>query len=66
MARVAWSVVSVIAAAALWTASARAEIRIGVAGPMTGAYAWFGEQYQRATGLAVEDLNARGGVLGQK
>jgi branched-chain amino acid transport system substrate-binding protein len=65
MARVTWSVVSVIAAAALWTASARAEIRIGVAGPMTGAYAWFGEQYQRGTGLAVEDLNAKGGVLGQ-
>jgi branched-chain amino acid transport system substrate-binding protein len=32
---------------------------------MTGAYAWFGEQYQRGAGLAVADLNARGGVLGQ-
>jgi branched-chain amino acid transport system substrate-binding protein len=32
---------------------------------MTGPTAWFGEQYLRATGMAVEDLNARGGVLGQ-
>ena len=33
---------------------------------MTGVYAWFGEQYQRGTGMAVEDLNAKGGVLGQR
>ena len=51
--------------AALCARVARAEILIGVAGPMTGANAWFGEQYQRDTGLAVADLNARGGVLGQ-
>ena len=43
-----------------------AEILIGVAGPMTGANAWFGEQYQRGAELAVEDLNAKGGVLGQR
>ena len=58
-------VFSVISAAALCATSAGAEILIGVAGPMTGAYAWFGEQYQRGAGLAVEDLNAAGGVLGQ-
>jgi branched-chain amino acid transport system substrate-binding protein len=46
--------------------AANAEIRIGTAGPMTGPIAWFGEQYVRGAGLAVEDLNARGGVLGQK
>ena len=45
--------------------AARAEILIGVAGPMTGAQSWFGEQYLRAAELAVEDLNAKGGVLGQ-
>ncbi|MCE3250585.1 MAG: putative amino acid transporter, substrate-binding protein [Geminicoccaceae bacterium] len=32
---------------------------------MTGIYAWAGERYQRGAGLAVADLNARGGVLGQ-
>ncbi len=52
--------------AALEATAARAEILIGVAGDMTGANAWFGEQYQRGTGLAVSDLNAKGGVLGQR
>ena len=43
----------------------QADILIGVAGPMTGVYAWAGERYQRGAGMAVEDLNAKGGVLGQ-
>ena len=32
---------------------------------MTGIYAWAGERYQRGAAMAVEDLNAKGGVLGQ-
>jgi branched-chain amino acid transport system substrate-binding protein len=53
-------------AAALGAASATAaEIRIGVAAPMTGAYAWAGERYERGVAMAVADLNATGGVLGQ-
>ena len=50
--------VAVMLAALLCARAAGAEILIGTAGPMTGAYAWFGEQYQRGTGLAVADLNA--------
>jgi branched-chain amino acid transport system substrate-binding protein len=46
---------------------ARAEVLIGMAGPMTGATnAWFGEQVERGAALAVADVNAAGGVLGQK
>ena len=60
-----WLAAAIMLAAALCARAADAEIRIGVAGPMTGANAWFGEQYQRGTELAVEDLNANGGVLGQ-
>jgi branched-chain amino acid transport system substrate-binding protein len=45
---------------------ARAEILIGMAGPMTGKEAWFGEQEERGAALAVGDLNASGGVLGQQ
>jgi branched-chain amino acid transport system substrate-binding protein len=59
-------VVSVILTAVLCTRAAGAEILIGVAGPMTGPNAWFGEQYQRGTELAVADINAAGGVLGQQ
>ena len=51
---------------ALWAPAAGADIRIGVAGPMTGVYAWAGDRYLRGTGLAVEDLNAKGGVLGER
>ena len=56
---------AVISAAALgWPA--RAEVLIGVAGPITGTNAWFGEQMQRGAELAVADINAKGGVLGEQ
>jgi branched-chain amino acid transport system substrate-binding protein len=45
---------------------AQAEVLIGVAGPMTGKIAWFGEQMERGAALAVADINAAGGVLGQQ
>jgi branched-chain amino acid transport system substrate-binding protein len=66
MVRTGLLIVSIISAAALWAQVAEADIRIGVAGPMTGVYAWAGDRYQRGAGLAVEDLNAKGGVLGQR
>jgi branched-chain amino acid transport system substrate-binding protein len=53
-------------AAALCARAAAAEILIGVAGPITGTLAWYGEQMERGTALAVADLNAAGGVLGQQ
>ena len=52
--------------AALSSTTAGAEILIGVAGPMTGKDAWFGEQMQRGAALAVADLDAAGGVLGER
>ncbi len=56
-----------IAALALFGAtSAMAEILISTAGPMTGQYASFGEQMRRGAEMAVKDINAAGGVLGQK
>jgi branched-chain amino acid transport system substrate-binding protein len=51
--------------AALLSGPARADVLIGVAGPMTGDRAWYGEQMQRGAELAVADINAAGGVLGQ-
>lgn len=39
---------------------------VGVAGPMTGQYASFGEQLKRGAEQAVADINAKGGVLGKK
>ena len=42
------------------------EIVIGLAGPMTGDLAVFGEQQRRGAEAAVEEINAKGGVLGKK
>ena len=47
------------------TSAARAEVRIGVATPLTGHYAWAGEQTRAGADQAIQDLNERGGVLGQ-
>jgi len=39
---------------------------IAVVGPVTGQYASFGAQMQNGAEMAVEDINAAGGVLGKK
>ena len=48
------------------TGAAQADISIAVVGPMTGGNASTGEQFKDGTTEAVADLNAKGGVLGQK
>ena len=50
----------------LSAAAASAEILIGMAGALTGPNAYQGEQQQQGVELAVADLNAAGGVLGQQ
>lgn len=58
---------SVLAGAlALPAASAFADIPIAVVGPMTGDNATFGAQMVAGARQAVADINAAGGVLGQK
>ncbi len=48
------------------SAVAQADVVIGVAGPLTGANASFGEQYWRGATQAAEDINAAGGINGEK
>ena len=45
---------------------ANAQIKLGVGGPITGPNAAFGAQLKNGAEQAVEDINAAGGVLGQK
>jgi len=45
---------------------AHGEVLIGVAGPMTGKLAWTGNQLKRGAEMAVAQINAAGGVLGQQ
>jgi branched-chain amino acid transport system substrate-binding protein len=44
----------------------RAEILIGVAVPLTGPAGWIGEANQKGVEKVVADLNAQGGVLGER
>src|SRR5215468_5847041 len=55
-----------LAAVALAAMPASAQIKIGSAGPMTGQYAAFGEQLKRGATMAIEEINAAGGVNGSK
>src|SRR5215475_6456228 len=53
--------------AAMFAASAQAaDLKIGMTGPITGPNAAFGAQLKNGTEQAVEDINAAGGILGQK
>ena len=60
------SLLAASALIALTAGGAQAEITIATAGPMTGQYAIFGDQMKRGAEMAVKDLNAKGGVLGEQ
>jgi branched-chain amino acid transport system substrate-binding protein len=51
---------------ALSPLAAHAQVKVGVGGPMTGGSAAFGAQFKQGVEQAVEDINAAGGILGQK
>src|SRR5664279_1356724 len=55
-----------LAGALLIGGGAEAQIKIGVAGPITGPNASFGAQLTQGVGQAAEDFNKSGGILGQK
>ncbi len=46
--------------------AAQADLAVAIAGPMSGQYASAGDQIRKGAEMAVADINARGGVLGQK
>jgi branched-chain amino acid transport system substrate-binding protein len=52
-------------AAGLLTARAAEPIKIGEVDPMTGKEAAFGQSTQKGVTMAVEEINARGGLLGR-
>src|ERR1700689_1079508 len=55
-----------LALSLLLAGAAHAQVKLAVAGPVTGANAAFGAQLTQGVGLAVEDINKAGGILGQK
>src|SRR6202142_1283640 len=46
--------------------TASAQVKFGIAGPITGPNAAFGAQLKNGGTQAIEDINAAGGILGQK
>src|ERR1700760_4107321 len=46
--------------------NASAQVKLGVAGPITGGSAAFRAQIKNGVEQAVEDINAAGGIMGQK
>ena len=61
-----WLTGLVLAAGLGLAGAADAQIKFGVAGPITGANASFGAQLTNGVGQAAEDFNKAGGILGQK
>ncbi len=60
-------ILGTLAVAAILAATpALAQIKIASVGPMTGSNAAFGEQLKRGAQMAVDEINAAGGVNGQK
>jgi branched-chain amino acid transport system substrate-binding protein len=53
-------------AALAFSGAASAQIKMGVAGPITGPNAAFGAQLVNGTQQAVDDINKAGGILGQQ
>ncbi len=41
-------------------------IKVGIAGPMTGAQAKMGTDFKNGVTIAMEEWNSKGGVLGKK
>ncbi len=60
------SLFAAVAGVAMTAGVAQADLKIATAGPMTGQYASFGEQMAKGAEMAVKDINAAGGVLGEK
>src|SRR5882672_2846214 len=59
-------VFAMLLAGAALPAAAQDTLKIGAPQPMTGPDAPFGDKFKKAYGMAVEEINAKGGVNGKK
>ncbi|MES2907372.1 MAG: branched-chain amino acid ABC transporter substrate-binding protein [Pseudomonadota bacterium] len=58
--------VAAFAATLVFSLPAHAQLKFGLGAPMTGEQATFGAQMKSGAELAIEDINANGGLLGEK
>lgn len=61
-----WLTGIALAAGLSLSPAAQAQVRLGVAAPITGSSAAFGAQIKNGAEQAIQDINAAGGILGQK
>jgi branched-chain amino acid transport system substrate-binding protein len=61
-----WNLLGLLGIALATAAPAHAEVLIGLATPLTGHMAWAGASNQIGAESAIADLNAQGGVLGER
>lgn len=67
MRKILISTVSALAmSGGFWSTTAQADITIGFIGPVTGAVAAYGIQVSNGAKVAVEEINKKGGVNGEK
>jgi branched-chain amino acid transport system substrate-binding protein len=66
MKKMLWPALAIAAASLVGAGGASAQLKIGVAGPMTGPNAAFGAQLKNGAEQAAADINAKGGINGQK
>jgi branched-chain amino acid transport system substrate-binding protein len=66
MKKIFWPAMAIAAASLMGAGAASAQIKIGVAGPLTGPNAAFGAQLKNGAEQAAADFNAKGGINGQK
>src|ERR1043165_6498066 len=55
-----------LGAAIVFAGTAQTQIKMGVAGPLTGPNAAFWAQPKHGSGQAAADITAAGGIMGQK
>src|SRR5574341_2296588 len=65
MKKTLFAIVTLILLAACAQPEAKAPVKLGVIAPMTGPNAWIGELVVASAEMAVEELNAEGGVNGR-
>jgi branched-chain amino acid transport system substrate-binding protein len=63
-----WTALAAVGLALLGAAPARAQetIKVGLIDPLTGGSSFYGQSLLRGAQLAIDEANAKGGVLGKK
>jgi branched-chain amino acid transport system substrate-binding protein len=61
-----WKLLGLLCITLLTASPARADVRIGVAAPLSRTMSWGGAETLEGADVAVADLNSKGGVLGER